>query len=296
LEMELSVPLAPQLPHWQVGVHVIDHVLAKQAAREFVLFSGMLLAILICALLAGGFLITWQAIRHIKDARQKTTFVSNVSHELKTPLTSIRMYAELLQEGRVKDAAKQKKYLEVIVDESQRLTRLVNNVLDFSRIEQSRKKYHLVQIELPGFLNHFIDAHRVRLEKAGLDIQNHTSNKECTATADRDAIEQVLLNLIDNTVKYAASGKEIQFILDRQEEFCRVQIRDRGPGVPAGQRQKIFEKFHRVDDTLTAQQPGSGLGLSIAQKILRDMHGDLLYEECQGGGSCFVVLLPRIQE
>jgi len=293
---KFSVSLAPQLPHWEIGVHVVDDTPAEQAARNFMLFAGLLLAILIIAMLAGGGLLTLQALQHARDARRKTTFVSNVSHELKTPLTSIRMYAELLQTGRIKDDEKKKKYLEVIVDESQRLTRLVNNVLDFSRLEQGRKKYHLETINLAELINHFLETQRYRLEKEGLIVRNIIQSKEFPVTADRDALEQVLLNLTDNAVKYASDGKELVFDLAQVEGYWQLRIMDRGCGVAAGHRRKIFEKFHRVDDSLTTRQPGAGLGLAIARKILRDLDGDLFYEDRPDGGSIFVMTLPRKSE
>jgi len=287
-----TVSLAPQLPHWEIGVYGVDDAPVEHATRNFMLFADLLLAILIVAMLAGGGLLTWQAVQHARDARRKTTFVSNVSHELKTPLTSIRMYAELLLTGRVQDEEKQEKYLEVIVDESQRLTRLVNNVLDFSRLEQDRKKYHLEPIDLPDMVNRFIETQRLRLEKEGLIVGENIQVKGYPVTADRDALEQVLLNLVDNVLKYAADGKEICFDLERSDNCCRLRIMDRGSGVPSSHRKKIFEKFHRVDDSLTTRQPGTGLGLSISRKILQDLGGDLVYKDRQGGGSCFEMTLP----
>ncbi|MCP4727046.1 MAG: HAMP domain-containing histidine kinase [bacterium] len=229
----------------------------------------------------------------MKDALQKTSFVSNVSHELKTPLTSIRMYAELLFEGRVKDPEKKKNYLQVIVSESQRLTRLVNNVLDFSRLEQGSKKYHPEQIDLNEFLAEIIESHRLRLKEVGMTLETRFLGEKIIVKADRDAIEQVFINLIDNSVKYAGPGIEIVISLNVNNKGCEIRVEDRGPGVPEADRHKIFEKFHRVDNSLTSKQQGSGLGLSIARKILRDLGGDLVYESRDGGGSCFVVLFPH---
>ncbi len=109
---------------------------------------------------------------------------------------------------------------------------------------------------------------------------------------DRDALEQVLLNLLDNAIKYASEGKELSITLKVSKEYCELQFADKGPGVPSAHRDNIFKKFHRVDDSLTAGKPGSGLGLSIARRLLRDLGGDLLYKPRGGGGSCFVVLIP----
>ncbi len=292
---KISISLAPHLPHWEIVVYVSDEKGLVRTEKGFLVLAGLLLVIFIAAIILGGSLLTWQAHRNMKDALQKTSFVSNVSHELKTPLTSIRMYAELLFEGRVKDPDKKKNYLQVIVSESQRLTRLVNNVLDFSRLEQGRKKYHLEKINLNEFLAEIIDSHRLRIKEAGMRLKTHFLEEKITLKTDRDAIEQVLINLIDNSVKYAAPGIEIDITLEVQNNDCEIRVEDRGPGVPEADQYKIFEKFHRVDDTLTAKQQGSGLGLSIARKILRDLGGDLVYKLRDGGGSCFIVTLPYNQ-
>ncbi len=289
---EIAVPLSPQLPHWQIAVYFAEKGTAVKPARGFFLLSLLLLAVFITAILLGGALLTWQALRNLKDAHRKTSFVSNVSHELKTPLTSIRMYAELLNEDRIQSPEKKKDYLNVIVDESQRLTRLVNNVLDFSRLEQGRKQYRIKELDIPLFLHEIIDAHRMRLEQAGLVLIKQIPDSTNKVQTDRDTLEQVLLNLIDNAIKYAAEGKELTVSLESSAEACCIKVQDRGPGVPNPHRRKIFNKFHRVDDSLTARQPGSGLGLSIARRLLRDIGGDLLFEPRSGGGSCFVVLIP----
>jgi signal transduction histidine kinase len=116
--------------------------------------------------------------------------------------------------------------------------------------------------------------------------------EQISILADRDALEQVVLNIMDNALKYAADGGELVIDLKVRNGSCEIRFMDRGQGVPSEHRSRIFEKFHRVDDTLTAQHPGSGLGLSIARRLLKDMGGDLLYESRDGGGSCFVALLP----
>lgn len=289
---DLAVPLAPCLPHWQVAVYSVDGHLTAQTGKGFIILAGLLFVIFLAAIILGGFLLTWQAHHNMTDARQKTTFVSNVSHELKTPLTSIRMYAELLSDGRIKDQAKKGHYLQVIVAESQRLTRLVNNVLDFSRLEQGRKKYHLEDLELTGYLREIVEANRLRIQEAGLVVKDLIPHEEIIVRADRDAVGQVMLNLMDNAIKYAADGKELVIALKVLDGCCELRVMDRGPGVPLSHRAGIFEKFHRVDDSLTSRQPGSGLGLSIARRLLRDLDGDLVYEPREGGGSCFVAVVP----
>jgi signal transduction histidine kinase len=255
--------------------------------------TALLLGIFVVAIVLGGSLLTWQAHRNMVDAMQKTTFVSNVSHELKTPLTSIRMYAELLSEERVKDPEKKHRYLNVIVDESRRLTRLVNNVLDFSRLEQGRKRYHFEELDLTEIVNQVLDAQRLRITEAGMELNIDFPNTQHPVRADRDALEQVLLNILDNAVKYGSDGSEVTVSLDLLNGLYESRILDRGPGIPVEHREAIFEKFHRVDNSLTARRPGSGLGLTIALRILLDHGGNLIYEPRESGGSVFVITLPE---
>ncbi|MDA1044640.1 MAG: HAMP domain-containing sensor histidine kinase [Verrucomicrobia bacterium] len=290
-----SLALEPALPHWRLEVFAPpgSGVFAGQA---FMLLSGLVLAIFVIAIVSGGGMLTWQAVRTSRDARRKTSFVSNVSHELKTPLTSIRMYAELMREGRVADPDKQQHYLSVIADESQRLTRLVNNVLDFGRLEQGHKKYTLLDVELGAFLKTFVDMNQLRFRNAGMTLDVANPADPVHVRTDLDALEQSLLNLVDNAIKYAHAGKAVTLQLVEARDVCRIHVLDRGPGIPRAQRKRIFEKFHRIDGSLTASQPGSGLGLSIARGLLRDLGGDLLYRPRDGGGSCFSIVLPNAKD
>jgi signal transduction histidine kinase len=289
---EMTISLTPNLPNWQIAVYFVEGGPAAQSTRGFIILTGLLLAIFVAAVILGGSFLIWQAHRNMMDAQQKTSFVSNVSHELKTPLTTIRMYTELLSADRIKEPEKKKKYLQVILAESERLTRLVNNVLDFSRLEQGRKRYRLETLDLAAFLRELLVSQRPRTREAGLEIQEQIPAEPALVPIDRDAIEQVILNILDNAVKYAAQGAEILIALDLDTHYYRLRIMDRGPGVPPGQRSSIFNKFYRVDDSLSAKQSGSGLGLSIARGLMRGMGGDLLYEARDGGGSCFIVLIP----
>ncbi|MCP4119713.1 MAG: HAMP domain-containing histidine kinase [Desulfobacteraceae bacterium] len=284
--------VSPLLPHWQV--HVFLDGSGGDKGRGFFIVSLILLAILVAAIVSGGALLTWQAHINKKDALQKTSFVSSVSHELKTPLTSIRMYGELLQSGRVRGPEKVAHYLSVIVAESCRLTRLVNNVLDFSRLEQGRKTYHVDRVDLGALVTAMVELHGIRIRAAGMEPEVILPSAPPMVRTDRDAMEQVVVNIIDNAVKYAAEGKRLKFALTvATEGFCELRISDRGPGIPREHRQRIFDKFHRIDTSLTASKPGSGLGLSIARSIARDLGGDLWFEPVKQGGSAFIVRIKK---
>jgi len=286
----VSTPIAG-LPHWQVAAYANP----KQGVADsgFFLVSSLLVGTFVIAILLGGSLLLWQAHRNQLDARQKTSFVSNVSHELKTPLTTIRMYAELLGEKRIDDAEKQQNYLQTIIRESQRLTRLVNNVLDFSRLEQGRKEFSIAEIDLAGLLHQLLDSQLVRIEDAGMQLVRDVPDTAVQIRSERDALEQIVLNLVDNAIKYAADGERLIVELAEQQDQCLVRIKDSGPGIPAAHRQQVFDKFHRVDASLTARQQGSGLGLSIARQLAEGLGGALNFCPNEAGGACFELILPR---
>jgi len=285
-----SVPV-PSLPHWQVAAYRNPQGAGSRGG--ILLIGSLLIGTFSLAILLGGSLLLWQAWRNQRDARQKTSFVSNVSHELKTPLTTIRMYAEMLGEGTIKEERKRDNYLQTIVKESQRLTRLVNNLLDFSRLEQGRRQYHLEQVDLNRLLLALIEQQQPRLTEAGLTIELDVPEQTLTLASDRDALEQIILNLLDNAIKYAGAGKSLSIELSGEAGRVRLRLRDYGPGIPAAHRQRIFDKFHRVDNSLTTRQQGSGLGLSIARQLAEGLGGELRYLPVQSAGSCFELSLPQ---
>ncbi|MFH0823514.1 MAG: HAMP domain-containing sensor histidine kinase, partial [Pseudomonadota bacterium] len=288
---ELSVSLSPQLPHWQLVVNTSEDRPGTESARGFLILGCLLVGIFALTVVLSVGMLTLQAHRNMKDALQKTSFVSNVSHELKTPLTTIRMYAELLSEGRIGDPNKERHYMGVIAAESRRLTRLVNNVLDFSRLEQGRKTYRLQDLDAAGCVREVVEAHRLRVQETGMVLETDIPDTGVFVRGDRDALEQVILNLMDNAVKYASEGVELKLVLGLHGDHAEIRLSDRGPGIPVSHRSSIFHKFHRVDASLTAR-PGSGLGLSIARRIMRDLGGDVVYEPREGGGSTFLVRMP----
>jgi signal transduction histidine kinase len=290
----VSVPLSQQsLAGWSVVAYLTPSFLGPVDGAGFFWTSTLLVALFIGAILLGGFLLLRQARRSELEALQKTSFVANVSHEFKTPLTTIRLYSELLEQGRVRDAGQGADYLRTIGRETERLARLVNNALDFSRLEQGQKKYAPERLDLAAELKRLLHTHAPRVAEAGLSLNDEIPTGPIHTTTDRDAVEQIVLNLVDNACKYAAAGGEVvvsaKAISTGGAEVC---VCDRGPGVPADQQHKIFEKFHRVNDALTAEKTGAGLGLSIARQLARGLGGELFYAAREGGGAKFVLKLP----
>jgi len=284
---ELSLAVGSALPQWRIETFRANG--ANTFGSSFRLVGGLFIVGLSLAILLGSTVLIWQARRDARDAERKTTFVANVSHELKTPLTSIRLFADMLHDGRVKDASKQREYLQTIVNETQRLTRLVNNVLDFSRLERGQRRSHADAIDLVSAVVKIVSVQQDRLLADGLSVTVDTPDDEVYANIDRDALEQILLNLLDNAAKYAASGERAELVLTSEPNGWTLRVSDYGPGIPASERKQVFAAFHRSDDRLTSERPGCGLGLSIAARLAEEMGGTLTLEENQPSGCSFIL-------
>lgn len=284
--------ISGKLPRWEVAAYLTDPdaVAARAGTTTTILW---VLIVLIFLTIAGGGLSILQTIRsEMQLVRQKTTFVANVSHELKTPLTSIRMFAEMLKQGRQPDRAKQDKYLDLMVSETERLTRLINNVLDFSRAERGERKYEKRRLDAAWLTESLIEGQRVRLEHNGFAVSFRNDLGEAFIDGDEEALKQAVLNLLSNAEKYSGEDKRVDVEVSGTEGSVLINVKDRGRGVPPGDSKRIFEEFYRVDDAITAKAGGSGLGLPIALRIVRDHGGDIHYFPRDGGGSVFQIRLP----
>ncbi len=298
VQMEWSQPfvaseVGEMLPHWEVGLYLKNPGRLTEAARiSSWTISGLILISLV-AILAGGAFLMADTRRQLELVRKKTDFVSNVSHELKTPLTSIRMFAELLREKRMDDEEKSERYLNIITVEAERLTRLINNVLDFSRMERHQKTYHKESLDLYELLQTVWSGQELHLQQEGFITSWHAESGPYPVWGDADAIAQILVNLISNAEKYSDSHKEIELHSYLVDNEIRISVMDRGMGVPAGEGQKIFEHFYRAHDSLATGIQGSGLGLTLAMRIATDHGGRIEYESRAEGGSRFTLHLPK---
>lgn len=284
--------ISAMLPHWEVAAYFTNPRTVKMEAGIAMLIMWVLIMILFISISIGGFLVLRSLRSEMALAKQKTTFVANVSHELKTPLTSIRMFAEMLKERRQSDEVKKEKYLDLMVSETDRLTRLINNVLDFSRMEQGKKHYVFKKENIVALCRELIEAQRLRLENSGFVVNFITDSNEIFASIDAEAIKQALINLLSNAEKYSDGGKNIDFEITHDRHKVYMQVKDKGKGVPLQEAQKIFKEFYRVDDSLTARVKGTGLGLTIASRIAKEHAGDVIYKPREGGGSVFTLMLP----
>jgi signal transduction histidine kinase len=291
----VATEIGEALPHWEVAVYLVDPARLTRSAQAVRLTLGLLIFVLVLAILTGGWLIVADLRRQTLLTRQKTDFVSNVSHELKTPLTSIRMFSELLAAERVPDRKTQRDYLNIITSEAARLTRLINNVLDFSRMERGEKKFVFASCDLCSVMRETIESYRPHLEQMEFTLDCVIPDEPLRVKGDRDALAQVMVNLLSNAEKYSGGKKEIRVEIRPRTDpipYVEVRVSDRGVGVPPGCEEKIFEQFYRAHDSLSSGIQGSGLGLTLARSIARAHGGELVCQPREGGGTCFVLRLP----
>jgi signal transduction histidine kinase len=244
-------------------------------------------------LMVGGIWLTYRNVsREMNLARLKSDFVANVSHELRTPLALIRLYAETLELGRLTAKEKYQEYYRIIREESERLTALINNILDFSRIEAGRKEYEFKETDLADLVRSTLDSYRFQIEQNGFAFEENISGDIPPVTVDREAIARSLLNLVNNALKYSKDQKYIGVSLYRTNCRVNLEVRDHGIGIPPNEQEKIFEKFYRCGDPLVHNIKGSGLGLSLVRHIARAHGGEVLVESTPEKGSKFTIALP----
>jgi signal transduction histidine kinase len=242
-----------------------------------------------------GYLLLRDVSREMEVAEMRSHFVASVSHELKTPLTAIRMFAETLAMGRVADEPTRSEYLQTVVSESERLSRLVDNVLDFSRIERGKKIYRMQRAFLPDIVRAAANAMQYPLTQHGFTLSVSIEDQVPSVfsiLADADALEQAVLNLLANAMKYSGDARDIDLRLDHSDSEAIIQVIDRGIGIALEDQPRIFEKFYRVRSSHSERVPGTGLGLTLATHIVKAHGGSLRVASEPGRGSTFSICLP----
>jgi len=277
---------------WRLGI--VEHQPA--ALRRLALYNVILFpvvnALMILAIIVGVFIMLRGTARELEFSQLKSDFVSNVSHELKTPLALIRMFAETLEMGRAKSPEKVQEYYRIIMRESERLTHLINNVLDFSRIESGRKTYDLRLDDLADIVRDTLRAYSYELDKQGFAVETDVAEEVPETLLDREAIALALLNLLSNAVKYSAGDKRIRVACAERNGSLAVEVTDHGLGIPKADLGQIFEKFYRGRDERVRATRGSGLGLAIVKHSIEAHGGAIAVQSEEGKGSTFTITLP----
>jgi signal transduction histidine kinase len=255
------------------------------------LIAGGIGLILLLTMLS-GYLFLHGVNRDLHIAEMRSHFVASVSHELKTPLTAIRMFAETLALGRTRDETTRSEYLETIVDESERLARLVDNVLDFSKIEQGKKIYRMRPTALADVVRSAARAMRYPLSQQGFDLSVSIDERLPKLSADPDALEQAILNLLSNAMKYSKTSRQIDLSCSRYNGDAVIAVTDHGIGIATTDQARIFEKFYRVRSQDTDLIAGTGLGLTLVKHIAQSHGGSVDVQSVPGRGSTFSIRIP----
>jgi two-component system phosphate regulon sensor histidine kinase PhoR len=266
----------------QVAPKAAPALRAGTATRQYT--EAALIGLSLAVMLLGVGFILYGATRESRVNALRSEFIANVSHELKTPLSVVRMFTEMLLTERVRDDQKKRQYLETILRESERLSALIENVLDFSAIERGKEAYDFREGGLEDVVARAVDTYRSRMEGGGSAIRVETKGPIPLARFDEQALMLALLNLIDNAVKYGA-GSPVDVTIERGRRHVYLRVRDHGPGIPPEHHRRVFERFFRVRSKDHGGVRGSGIGLALVKRIAEAHGGRAWVESPEGGGA-----------
>jgi signal transduction histidine kinase len=287
-----SIPAGPLLPGWRISISLADTDQSDAAARRRMASYLWIGYLVIAATTVTGLLAGQSYRRQLRLARLKTDLVATVSHELKTPLASMRLLVDSLLDDEHPDARKTREYLELIGKENLRLTRLIENFLTFSRLERNRQKFEF-RVTQPGeVVRAALEASGERFQSAACKLDVEVVPDLPPVRADEDALVTVLLNLLDNAYKYTSTEKHIELRAFTREGRVVFAVEDNGIGIPPREQKRIFRRFYQVDRRLARDVGGCGLGLSIVEFIVRAHGGTVEVKSQPGNGSTFCVVLP----
>ncbi|HEV2707568.1 MAG TPA: HAMP domain-containing sensor histidine kinase [Pyrinomonadaceae bacterium] len=279
------------LSNWKARIGLKNTNLDDLARDSFLHSAGV--TFLVVVFLLCGIALTIRATdREARLAQAKSNFVSNVSHELKTPLSLISLFSEILELGRVNNEEKKTEYYRIIRHESRRLNKTIDNILDFSKIEAGRKTYNFADGDMAEVIEDVLSSYRYQIINSGFDVQTNIQPDLPSVLIDRDAMGQAISNLLDNAIKYSGEVKQLSITMKTLGSALSIEIADYGIGIPRAEQAKIFEKFYRVGNGLVHDIKGSGLGLSLVKHIIEAHQGTISVESEVGKGSRFTILLP----
>ena len=288
----ITTVTSSSLPFWKVGVYLkepqsLEKLSKRKASLRIYVIIGLVLAIAF-----GIYLVLREAKREAELVRLRSDFVANVSHELRTPLSSIQIFSETLKQDRLPSREKREQYLNTISSESSRLARLVDNVLDFSRLERRTKEFDLQPIDIGVVVRSAAEAYRFYAEQRGATIRLNIAQHLPEIEADSEAISQMVINLVDNAVKYSEDESEIAINVFRRGNRIVIQVADKGVGIDEEDMKKIFDKFYRGKNVAYLGTGGTGLGLTLVKAVAEAHGGDIRVRSKRGVGSRFSVILP----
>lgn len=279
-------------PGYQLGIQMRGNTI-EDLVRERTRTNIILLIVMDIILLLGAWFVYKNIRKQIKLNQLKTDFISNVSHEIRTPLALINMYSETLEMGRVPNEEKKLEYYKVINTEANRLSRMVNKILNFSRIERGKREYHFTDSNLNTELQEILENYKQHFDQNGFEIKVNANKNLPDLKLDREAVAEAIINLIDNAMKYSSDHKLIEISTKHEGEYVLLQIKDFGIGISKKDQAYVFDKFFRVTSgNLALKAKGSGIGLSIVKHIMDAHKGKIELESTPGKGSCFTLVFP----
>lgn len=278
---------------WQLEAIALSGFDRKQVQAEN---SRWLLLMTAAALMLvlGALSFNRSFLHQVGVTKLRTHLLSNISHELKTPLSLIRLYTETLEAGRARDEEERKKFLSIIGRETVRLSHLIDNLLDVQRIEENRKQYSFAQVKPDRVVRGTVEAFRLQLAEQGFELRLDIDEDLPLLYLDEEALTQALVNLLDNAAKYSQTNREIRvrcWRRDREDKVC-ISVQDRGIGIPVREQEKIFQSFYRVEKTDVHDVKGSGLGLAVVSHVAAAHGGQIRVESKPGAGSTFTLCIP----
>jgi two-component system phosphate regulon sensor histidine kinase PhoR len=291
-QFQYEMSFGKTLYAWRIQITPRDVAeLRAQLERERLL--GLLLVPVSLVIISVGLGVLWLSVRaERRSSQMRSDFIANVSHELKTPLSLIRMFGELLATGKHKGESMAREYAGIITRESERLSHLIDNVLDFARLERGKASYNFAEGHLEEVVERALDVFRHRLEKEKLRLRTEIEANLPAVRMDEDAMTLVLLNLVDNAVKYAGDGGEVSVRLRRVPGAVALSIADRGSGIAADEQRRIFERFYRAENARARNVRGSGIGLALVKHIAEAHGGRVEVDSTPGQGATFTVYVP----
>ncbi len=278
-------------PNLSLGIRLAGQSLDEVVGSRFQ--RNLFLILVVDLLLITAAVFVYRAFRRESElTRMKSDFVATVSHELRTPLSLIRMYAETLEMERLKDPAKRKEYLVTIVHETERLSHLINNILNFARIDAGRKVYHFGDVQVNDLVTSVVNIYESQLKEQGFQIVVDLDTGLPSITADAEAVKEGVVNLLDNAAKYSSHRKYVRIATGLDGGTAFIDVEDRGVGIAPRHQEKIFEMFYRVSEGDVHVTKGSGLGLALVRHIMDAHHGNVTVKSTPGAGSTFRLSFP----
>ncbi|UCH65563.1 MAG: HAMP domain-containing histidine kinase, partial [Ignavibacterium sp.] len=278
-------------PNYKVGISLVGSTI-EDLVKDRVVTNIILISLLTLVLIVGVYIVYRNIKREVEIAQIKSDFVSNVSHELRTPLSLISMFAETLEMGRAKTEEKKYEYYSIISREANRLGRIVNTILNFSKMEAGKRKYHIEEKDLNIVIEKIFENYSFHLRNKGFEFIYNPAENLPTVNIDEEAVSEAVINLIDNAVKYSPDKKQIEINTGIDSTYEFVEVADKGIGISHEDQRKIFDKFFRVSSALVHDTKGTGLGLSIVKHVMDAHGGRVVLKSKQGVGSSFQLLFP----